>query len=864
MGAEAERGNLPPGEAELWARAVLDQTRLLVAMIDTDGVLLSASTALLSAIGAERSRIIGRPLESARRWVQAPEARTRLREAIADVSRGRSMVYEIRGPQPGCDGPQVIVDVSMIPIMDGGGAATRIRIEGRDVTGHRAAEALALASAEAARAGRAAAEKSAQVQLALEAAGMALWTWDLVTDTVTWSGRSDQVGAPLPNDSPDELVGRWVHPQDRARMQRAVDAVRAGSAALDQEFRVVHRDGRVNWLLARGYVHRDTQGAPASIAGIVLDITERATARVEHARLLQAERQAGRRASALQRVTAALSEAATCEQVAAVMAEESLRSLGVDAARVDLVAGQPIGGPVPTKDGRVMRAAGLAHLLDGIPAEAQPGGDGVDVQSRPDRTRIALTLTSRGRRRGRWQIAWLTADGADRPADRPADGAPDGDVDQAEPSDPPEAFVPSQSPDGYGRPSQQRWSRPDWTGPDGLALLRTLATECAQALDRAQLYEQQRDIATVLQRTLLPARLPPVTGALVAARYQPGGQGVDVGGDWYDVITLPDGRTGLVIGDVEGHSAVAAAVMGQVRNALRAYAVEGSTPAIVMERLNRLLARLQVMQLVTCCYLEFSPTEGTATVVLAGHPPPLVVRSDGSSEYVPAHPNLLLGVDESATYHETTVLLDPGACLLLYTDGLVESVSRSLPAGLEALRGWARDWPPEESPDELVEMLIRRAREGPPVLDDVAVLALRYIPVRRTLGRTRSVRRRFPLDPASASAARRFVTDVLSQWGHQSLSYQVTLMASELVTNSVLHTSGELELGLILDDDRVRVEVVDRSERLPTLQQPDDEAPGGRGLLIISALAHRWGVDGRGDGKAVWFEVMLDTAPSIS
>jgi anti-sigma regulatory factor (Ser/Thr protein kinase) len=120
------------------------------------------------------------------------------------------------------------------------------------------------------------------------------------------------------------------------------------------------------------------------------------------------------------------------------------------------------------------------------------------------------------------------------------------------------------------------------------------------------------------------------------------------------------------------------------------------------------------------------------------------------------------------------------------------------------------------------------------------------------------VRRTFPLDPTSASAARRFVTDVLDQWGQQNLVQRTILMASELVTNSVLHTSGELALSLDLDDTRLRLEVVDHSERLPTVQQPDPDAPGGRGLLIISALASDWGVEGRGDGKAVWFEVRLD------
>jgi anti-sigma regulatory factor (Ser/Thr protein kinase) len=123
--------------------------------------------------------------------------------------------------------------------------------------------------------------------------------------------------------------------------------------------------------------------------------------------------------------------------------------------------------------------------------------------------------------------------------------------------------------------------------------------------------------------------------------------------------------------------------------------------------------------------------------------------------------------------------------------------------------------------------------------------------------RSRTVRRTFPLDPTSASAARRFVGDVLVQWQLESIVHQVTLMTSELVTNSVLHTSGELELALGADDERLHVEVVDHSERLPELQAPDIDAPGGRGLMIIEALSDRWGVDTRATGKAVWFEVLV-------
>jgi hypothetical protein len=552
------------------------------------------------------------------------------------------------------------------------------------------------------------------------------------------------------------------------------------------------------------------------IARMVVDATERPPDADERARLLGAER----RALALQRVSAALAEAATSEQVAAVMVEESLRWLGADAARVELFAPEPH-GDITIAGAEVLRTAGVADLLRGLlpPSTGHATGDALREEEDAVASRVVLPLHSRGRARGQWALAWR-------------------------------------------RTGPDDATRGDWSGGEGTERLRRLAVECAEALERAEQYERQRAIATVLQRTLLPSVLPPVADAEVAARYHPGGRGVDVGGDWYDVIALPGGRTGLVIGDVEGHSAEAAAVMGQVRGALRAYAVEGATPAIVMERLNRLLVRLGITQLVSCCYVEFAGREGTATVVLAGHPPPLVLHPAGDAEFVPARPNLVLGVDPSASFVESTVLLDPGSCVLLYTDGLVETVSRALPEGLDTLRGWAHEWDVDDSCEALVETLIRRARAGLPVADDVAVLALRHLPVeRRAPSRLRAVRRHLPLDPASASAARRFVTDVLDQWDHGDLATSVSLMASELVTNSVLHTSGELELGLYLDLDRLRVEVVDRSERLPAVQSPDADATGGRGLVIIEALSQAWGVEGRGGGKAVWFEVGLDAVP---
>lgn len=699
----------------------------------------------------------------------------------------------------------------------------------------------------------AAAERETQLKLALEATGLSLWTADGTTGTVTCSP-APVWACPAPQNVLDvaRLIDTVVHPDDRPQLHRALvdvthrpDGPDDAPPDVDLEFRVVPSDGPPRWILARGTATPGSGGA-RRLTGILLDITDRALARTEHHRLLQAERRASRRAAALQRVAAALSEAATTEQVAAVMVEESLRSLGVGAARIELRRADPVTGEPKSRATDVVRSAGAAQLLSGLPplgadpAEGPAGTGAPQVDSSGGRTRVSLVLADRGRHRGRWTVAWLDDTGH---RDDDTGHRCDDTDDTRQPG---------------GEPPSPLWSAREWTSDDGLDLLRTLARECGQAMDRAELYEQQRDIATVLQRTLLPSVLPEVDGAAIAARYQPGGRGVDVGGDWYDVISLPEGRTGLVIGDVEGHSAAAAAVMGQVRNALRAYAVEGSPPAIVMERVNRLLARLRVRQLVSCCYLEFAPDQGTATVVLAGHPPPLMISPEGRSDFVRADPNLMLGVHDGTRYVDTTVLLDPGACLLLYTDGLVEAVSRSLPDGLAALRSWTSGWDVDEPPDELVERLVRTARDGLPVLDDVAVLALAYRPrrlvgghLRRTVGRT------LPLDPTSASAARRFVTDVLGQWHLDAVVHQATLMASELVTNSVLHTSGELELTLSADEERLHVEVLDHSERLPTLQTPDVEAPGGRGLLIIEALADRWGVDPRGTGKAVWFEILL-------
>jgi serine phosphatase RsbU (regulator of sigma subunit) len=560
-------------------------------------------------------------------------------------------------------------------------------------------------------------------------------------------------------------------------------------------------------------------GDRAGLVFVDLDTAGPASPPAEPALLLADERGAGRRAAALHRVTAALSEAITSEEVATVMVEESLRSLGACAASVELWGAAAPGGP--TRRRRTLhRTAGAARLL----SQAPGSGDGT--------TRIVLPLGCRGNRHGDWTLAW----------------------EEARPRETANGPLPGPLPGGA-----RLWSPTDWTGQDCVTALQALAEECGQAIDRAELYERQRDIARALQQPLLPSLPPRVEGARIAARCQPGEQGVDVGGDWYDVIELPRRRTGLVIGDVEGHSPAAAAVMGQVRNALRTYALEDLSPAVVVQRANRLLAQLGVDQLVSCCYLEFASREGTATIVLAGHPPPLLVVPEGGADFVRAHPNLILGVDATTRYAETTVLLDPGALLVLYTDGLIETINRSLEESMTTLRHWAGEWEYDEPVGELVERLVGRACEGQRVLDDIAVLALQYHPDgRRLADRSRTVRRAFPHDPCSMPAARQFVTDILTQWRLDSVVGPVTTMADTLVTRSMRPACGELELALRADGDTLHVEVLDTSDRSRHQSPSRRPVEAGGQMAPLEVLSHRWGIDTRPTGKASWFTVRLE------
>ncbi|MGP3926008.1 SpoIIE family protein phosphatase [Streptomyces sp. 8N616] len=268
-----------------------------------------------------------------------------------------------------------------------------------------------------------------------------------------------------------------------------------------------------------------------------------------------------------------------------------------------------------------------------------------------------------------------------------------------------------------------------YDGPHGFtaderAALTALGGLVAQALERARLYDAEFTLARGLQDALLPHRLPPVDGLRTTGRYLPGTQGMEIGGDWYDVIETGRG-VALVIGDVEGHSVAAAAVMGQLRSAVHAFAASDSTPEEVLSRTNRLLAELDAGVFATCCYIELDPRTGRARGVRAGHPPPVLRHLDGRTEVLNLAGGTLLGVDPDAGYPVTRLQLPHGAVLALYTDGLVEQPGHDIEAGVDQMRDvLARTGP--DALETMADRLVQQARRAPDRPDDVALLLTAY------------------------------------------------------------------------------------------------------------------------------------------
>ena len=387
---------------------------------------------------------------------------------------------------------------------------------------------------------------------------------------------------------------------------------------------------------------------------------------------------------------------------------------------------------------------------------------------------------------------------------------------------------------------------------EDLDLAVEIAHRAALAVVNAQAFQQEHQIAESLQRALLPATVPSVPGLDLAVRYLAATDGASVGGDWYDVLAFDDGTTGVVVGDVVGHDIAASTAMGQLRSALRVFAwEEPGSPAAALARADRLADRLGLAY-ATCILGLFDPGSLTFRWGNAGHPPPVLVR-DGAATFLDHETGVLLGVTGGVEVRETTTELRPGDLLVLYTDGLVERRDEPLQAGLERLVAVATEAGVEDAQllcDALVDALVPPSARRD---DDVAIL------VAHVTRPVTAARHRVDFDPVPESAAlvRGFTAGVLQAAGHDAVVDTAVLLASEIVTNAIRHAGGACALVVSLDDDSVEVSVEDGDRRLPTPRQGERLGEGGRGLVLVDALADQWGVRPLAGGKATWFVLRL-------
>lgn len=627
-------------------------------------------------------------------------------------------------------------------------------------------------------------------------------------------------------DNKPTTLGTRVPPDEGVRLDAMVtQALKSGRKNYGAYFRILRRDGTLQWTHTQGFVQRDATGRPRRIIGIVRDATQEladATARHE----LDEERR--RRTSLVDATTAALAHARTVQDVINVLKNsQGLAHLGatslvmglIEAGRIHLVADGPEGAFVPgtrytrTDDqypmSEVVRTLGPRFI-----ESAEDFADSYPVLW-PHISHLGIT-----------SAAYLPL------------------IAQARP---------------IGALGLLYSDKNGFTG-DERNLLVALGSSIAQSLQRAMLYEQEHDLAEGLQQAMLPRRIPDVPGAQIAVRYRSARLGRDIGGDWYDVIPLPGGRVGTVIGDVQGHDTHAAAVMGQLRIVLRAYAAEGHSPATVMARASVFLHELDTDRFATCTYAEADLTTGVVQVVRAGHVDPLVREVDGSCRKILVDGGLPLGLSAEfgrLEYPVSTVELDPGQTMVLFTDGLVELPGADLDEGMQLLTAMITNGPEDlqRLADRLCESVDERGGE-----DDVAVLLLRRKAAHAPQPGGRLQQHVGQNDPEALSSARHMIRAAVRAWGAKERADEVELAADELTTNALMHTDGGAIVTIRVltgPERRLRVDVEDRSSALPRRRDAGDAGVSGRGLMLVDRLADAWGVESRGTGKCVWCEFVI-------
>jgi serine phosphatase RsbU (regulator of sigma subunit)/anti-sigma regulatory factor (Ser/Thr protein kinase) len=391
-------------------------------------------------------------------------------------------------------------------------------------------------------------------------------------------------------------------------------------------------------------------------------------------------------------------------------------------------------------------------------------------------------------------------------------------------------------------------------GHADLALAADLASRAAVLLDNAQRFQREHRTAEVLQHSLLPV-VPSLGEIEVAARYVPGGADVEVGGDWYDVIDLGAGRVALVIGDVMGRGVQAAAVMGQLRAAVRGYAQLELPPGQVLTLLDRLVDQLDGYQLVTCLYGVYDPATQLLEVANAGHFAPSVVPPGGGPAYaldVPPAPPLGSGVPE---YEDHVSELEPGTLVALFTDGLVEVRTHDIDDRLDQLSELLGRFA-GETLEVVADEVLHRMGLAHRADDDTALLLVRPPVDPGGSSPTGQVQAELPAELTAVRRARDLLRVEAGRLGLSEDGAEIAcLVLSELVTNALIHGAAPVSLRVRSSRRRLYIEVCDSARYRPHRRIASETDENGRGLELLEALSRRWGVRPQVTGKVVWAEL---------
>ncbi|HEU4971819.1 MAG TPA: SpoIIE family protein phosphatase [Gaiellaceae bacterium] len=556
---------------------------------------------------------------------------------------------------------------------------------------------------------------------------------------------------------------------------------------------------------------------------VVRRFADQAALALEQAERRRAEAEAARRADAtrrLQEVTAELSVASTTLDVSTTCLEKALDSVGAEAGFVVLT------GPAGSRAVELVTSAGYGD-------EELAAWRALDLDANAP---FARAVSS-------GEAVWALS------SDELSDFA-----DANEPAAKGWIAVPLTTRGGVrGALHLSLHSRRTFTDEER-AWLQSMVSQCGQALERASQYEAEQTIAETLQRSVLPSSLPRVDGVQLAARYLPGSAQLDVGGDWFDALQLPDGKLGLIVGDVVGKGVQAAASMAQLRNAIRAFSVERLKPSSVLMRLNRLADEVLDTSFATLAYIALDPETGTCRFASAGHPPPAVAYPDGRVDLLEDGRGLPLGTGVRKSYRQETFELPAGSVVVLYTDGLVERRGRSIDEGLEALRTALVDAP--KDPDRLLEHILEHVVGTDERGDDIALLAARLLPV---------APRPLELRVAANVRSMDLVRDAMRAWLRgvelrRPEVEDVVLATWEACANAIEHavdpTDQLVDVRAWLADSSVHVTVSDTGSWAP----PSERDGRGLGLRLMASLVSSMEIDEHEDGTTVTLEKALSAS----